>query len=37
MADINTALVASKEAVDQLIVLGQKTGPAWVFLRRANR
>ena len=29
MADINAALAASKEAIDQLIVAGEKTGPAW--------
>jgi hypothetical protein len=29
MADINAALGASKEAIDQLIVAGERTGPAW--------
>jgi hypothetical protein len=29
MADINTALAASKEAIDQLIMAGDRTGPAW--------
>jgi Protein of unknown function (DUF1569) len=29
MADINTALAASKAAIDSLIVSGERTGPAW--------
>jgi Protein of unknown function (DUF1569) len=33
MADINAALAASKEAVDQLIMAGEKTGPAWTTPR----
>jgi hypothetical protein len=33
MADINTALAASKEAIDHLIVAGEKTGPAWTAAR----
>jgi hypothetical protein len=28
MADINAALGASKEAIDQLIMAGERTGPA---------
>ena len=37
MADINTALAASKDAVEQLIVLGQKTGPAWTAPRAPGK
>jgi hypothetical protein len=37
MTDINTALAASKDAVDQLIVLGQKTGPAWTAPRAPGK
>ena len=29
MADINTALEASKEAIERLIVKGERCGPAW--------
>ena len=29
MADINTALEASKEAIERLIVTGERCGPAW--------
>jgi hypothetical protein len=29
MADINTALEASKEAIERLIVAGERCGPAW--------
>jgi hypothetical protein len=29
MVDINTALAASKDAVDQLIAVGERTGSAW--------
>jgi hypothetical protein len=29
MADINTALSASKEAIEQLIAAGERCGPAW--------
>jgi DinB superfamily len=29
MANINTALEASKEAIEQLIVTGERCGPAW--------
>jgi hypothetical protein len=29
MADINTALAASKEAIERLIVTGERGGPAW--------
>jgi hypothetical protein len=37
MADINTALAASKEAIDQLIVAGEKTGPAWAASRAPSK
>ena len=30
MADINAALGASKEAIDQLIVTGERTSSRWV-------
>jgi DinB superfamily len=33
MADLNAALVASREAVDQLIEAGERTGPAWTMSR----
>jgi hypothetical protein len=29
MANINTALAASKDAIEQLIVAGEEAGPAW--------
>jgi hypothetical protein len=29
MADIDTALAASKDAIEQLIMSGERTGPAW--------
>ena len=37
MADINAALAASKEAVDQLIVTGDRTGPAWAAPRAPGK
>ena len=37
MVDISTALAASKEAVDQLIVAGEKTGPAWMASRAPGK
>ena len=37
MADINTALAASKEAIDQLIMAGDRTGPAWDRSSRARQ
>jgi hypothetical protein len=37
MADINAALAASKEAVDQLIVTGESTGPAWTVSRAPGK
>lgn len=33
MADINTALAASKQAVEQLIATGERCGPAWAAPR----
>ena len=37
MADINRALTASREAVDQLIVAGERTGPAWTAPRAPGK
>ena len=37
MADINPALVASKEAIDQLITAGERTGPAWTAARAPGK
>jgi hypothetical protein len=37
MADINTALAASKEAIDQLIMAGDRTGPAWTAARAPGK
>ena len=37
MADISTALTASKEAIDQLIVAGERTGPAWTSARAPGK
>lgn len=37
MADINAALGASKEAIDQLIVAGERTGPAWTAPRAPGK
>jgi DinB superfamily len=37
MADINTALAASKEAIDQLIMTGDRTGPAWTASRAPGK
>ena len=37
MADINTALTASKEAIDQLIKAGEKTEPAWTAARAPGK
>jgi len=37
MADINTALAASKEAIDQLIMAGERTGPAWTAARAPGK
>ena len=37
MADINAALGASKEAIDQLIMAGERTGPAWTASRAPGK
>src|SRR5437773_10777565 len=37
MADIHAALAASKEALDQLSVTGEKTGPAWTTPRAPGK
>ena len=37
MADINAALTASKEALDQLIVASERTGPAWTAPRAPGK
>ena len=37
MADINAALVASQEAVNQLIVTGERMGPAWTSPRAPGK
>jgi hypothetical protein len=37
MADINAALTASKEAVEQLITSGERCGPAWAAPRAPGK
>jgi hypothetical protein len=37
MADINTALAASKEAIEQLIATGARCGPAWTTPRAPGK
>jgi hypothetical protein len=37
MADINTALAASKEAIEQLIARGERCGPAWTAPRAPGK
>lgn len=37
MADINAALGACKEAIDQLIMAGERTGPAWTASRAPGK
>ena len=37
MVDIDAALTASREAVDQLIVAGERTGPAWTAPRAPGK
>jgi len=37
MADINAALGASKEAIDQLIMAGERPGPAWTAARAPGK
>jgi hypothetical protein len=37
MTHLNTALAASKEAVEQLIVAGEKSGPSWTAPRAPGK
>lgn len=37
MADLNAALAASKNAVEQLIVAGERSGPAWTSPRAPGK
>src|SRR5712691_11013020 len=37
MADINTALEASKDAMEQLIIAGERTGTAWTSPRAPGK
>src|SRR5437667_12580416 len=37
MADINTALAASKDAIDQLMVAGERTATAWTAARAPGK
>ena len=37
MADINTALAASREAIEQLIATGERCGPAWTAPRAPGK
>ena len=37
MEDINTALAASRDAIDQLIVAGERTGVAWTSARAPGK
>ena len=37
MADINVALAASRQAIDELIVAGEQTGPAWTAPRAPGK
>ena len=37
MADINTALEASRDAIDQLMVAGERTGTAWAAARAPGK
>src|SRR5687768_1681475 len=37
MADINTALAASKDAIDQLMVAGERTATAWTAPRAPGK
>src|SRR5919206_212325 len=37
MVDINTALAASKEAIEQLIITGERCGPAWTAPRAPGK
>ena len=37
MADVNTALAASKQAIEQLIATGERCGPAWAAPRAPGK
>jgi hypothetical protein len=37
MADLNSALAASKEAIERLIASGEQTGPAWAVARAPGK
>jgi hypothetical protein len=37
MADLNSALAASKEAIEHLIASGERTGPAWAVARAPGK
>jgi hypothetical protein len=37
MADINTALAASREAIEHLIMAGERSGPAWTAPRAPGK
>ena len=37
MVDINTALAASKDAIDQLMVAGERTATAWTAPRAPGK
>jgi hypothetical protein len=37
MADLNSALAASKEAIEHLIASGERTGPAWTVARAPGK
>jgi hypothetical protein len=37
MADVNAALAASKEAMDELIATGERTGPSWTAPRAPGK
>jgi DinB superfamily len=37
MADINTALAASKQAAEELLVMGDRTGPGWTAPRAPGK
>ena len=37
MADINTALAASKDAIDQLMAAGERTGTGWTAARAPGK
>ena len=37
MADIDTALAASRDAIQRLIMSGERTGPAWTAARAPGK